>query len=55
MADNVEQEIQMQSVKDLIPYARNTRTHNEEQVGQIAAKTKNLEHAKVVKSKSNIG
>ena len=40
MADNVEQEIQMQSVKDLIPYARNTRTHNEEQVGQIAASIK---------------
>ena len=40
MADNIEQEIEMRSTKELIPYARNTRTHSEEQVGQIAASIK---------------
>ena len=40
MKDNIEQEIEMRSTKDLIPYVRNTRTHSEEQVGQIAASIK---------------
>ena len=40
MKDNIEQEIEMRSTKELIPYVRNTRTHSEEQVGQIAASIK---------------
>lgn len=35
-ADNVER----RSVKDLVPYARNARTHSDEQVAQIAASIK---------------
>lgn len=32
--------VQRQSVKNLIPYARNARTHNDEQIAQIAASIK---------------
>ena len=36
----MKQKITMCEVKDLIPYAKNSRTHNENQVNQIASSIK---------------
>ena len=40
MAESVNPTFNMAAVKDLIPYARNTRTHSDEQVNQIVSSIK---------------
>lgn len=40
MAESANPKLNMAAVKDLIPYARNTRTHSDEQVNQIVSSIK---------------
>lgn len=37
LAERKKRQVEYRAVSELIPYARNSRTHSEEQVGQIAA------------------
>jgi hypothetical protein len=34
---NIPTQIELQSIRALLPYARNSRTHSDEQVAQVAA------------------